>query len=329
VSAAAIAVFVACGIDVVGSAPSAEIPTAETREGGSKTIEDAAAFDGDATQGECNEGRTVCGDKCTDTTADPSNCGGCGAACALAQTCNAGKCDVLCVGDTLRCSGACIDPATDPSNCGTCGHACGGGTPVCVAKSCEADCLAGQTRCSPDGGVGDAGALTYCASTMTDRNNCGACGKVCTNNQSCVAGACKDLCKSPARIGDVFSPTMVGCVDKRIWDDRAQSCPPGSTVCTAAQWNALPNTKKPTFNYWTNDYLQWTGTKSSCAAVPNGSGNPCYGDPMRVCGAGTDQAGNTCNWTNCGYNTATPNQYYGGCQNNGSAGALCCTPAPL
>jgi hypothetical protein len=26
--------------------------------------------------------------------------------------------------------------------------------------------------------------------TSTDKNNCGACGKVCTMNQNCVNGAC-------------------------------------------------------------------------------------------------------------------------------------------
>jgi hypothetical protein len=325
-AAAVISVPLACGLDVVGSAPLAESTTTpDGTDGG--VLDDGSMGGGDATQGGCTDGRTVCSGTCTDTTADPANCGGCGMACAVGQTCNAGTCDVLCVGDTIRCAGACVDPSSDPANCGKCGNACGAGLPVCVSKSCEADCKADQTRCSPDAGAGDGGALTYCATTMTDRNNCGACGKVCTVNQSCVAGTCKDLCQSPARVGDVFSPTMVGCVDKRTWNNRAQSCPAGTTVCTPAQWNARPAGSKPTFNYWTNDYLEYKGSSSNCVAVPqNTGGGSCYGDPMRVCGAKTDQAGNSCNWTNCGYGTVSPNQYFGGCQNNAYAGALCCSP---
>lgn len=327
IGAAVISVPIACGLDVVGSAPSAGSASTDPGSPG-RAIEDAAAFDGDATQGGCNEGRTVCGTGCTDTTADPANCGMCGKACGIGQTCNVGTCDVLCVGDTIRCGGACVDPSTDPANCGTCKTVCGASDPVCVAKSCVKNCGAGQTLCAPDGGTGDAGSLTYCATTKTDRNNCGACGKVCAANQSCVGSTCKDLCQSPARVGDVFSPTMAGCVDKRSWDNRALTCPAGSRVCTAAEWNARPAGAKPTFNYWTNDYLQWNGAQSSCAAVPNGNGYACYGDPMRVCAATTDPNGNTCNWVNCGYNATSPNDYYGGCQGNTYAGALCCAPPP-
>jgi hypothetical protein len=234
---------------------------------------------------------------------------------------------VLCVGDTIRCGGACVDPSTDPTNCGACGTVCGATDPVCVAKSCVKSCAAGQMLCMPDGGAGDAGGLTYCATPMTDRNNCGACGKVCTANQNCVGGSCKDLCQSPAQLGEVFNSKMVGCVDARSWNSRAMACPPGATVCSAAQWNALPAGTKPKFNYWTNDYLEYKGSASNCAAVPeNTGGGPCFGDPMRVCAARTDAKGNSCNWTSCGFNASSPNRYYGGCQGNSSAGVLCCTP---
>jgi hypothetical protein len=48
--------------------------------------------------------------------------------------------------------------------------------------------------------------------------------------------------------------------------------------------------------------------------------------PMRVCKPGDGQVdgfGNKCNWTNCGLDT-TANQYFGGCNGNATAGALCC-----
>ncbi len=325
----AAASFVACGLEVVASGPS-KGAVADPDEGGAALIEDAAAFDGDAAQSTtCDPPRTMCGGsggRCIDTSADPANCGACGAACRPGQTCNDGTCDVLCVGDTLRCGVACVDPTSDPANCGACGTICPTDKNLCVASVCKKDCdKATQTECDPDGGA-DAG-LAYCATTATDRNNCGACGVGCTTNQTCVAGACKDLCVGPARVGDVFSPTMVGCVDRRQWSERAKTCPPGSVVCTAAQWNARPAAKKPTFNYWTDDYLQWRGTgPASCVAVTNGNGGACSGFPMHVCAASTDPMGNTCTWTHCGYVTLSPDQYYGGCTGDYYAGALCCTP---
>jgi hypothetical protein len=46
---------------------------------------------------------------------------------------------------------------------------------------------------------------------------------------------------------------------------------------------------------------------------------------MRVCTAsGTDAEGNVCNWENCGYGSTSPNQYFGGCEGNTTAGTLCC-----
>jgi hypothetical protein len=315
---------VACGFDVVGSGPAA-LRSRDPSDGGAASIEDANAFDGDAEQVvSCVAPRTMCGASCSDTTADPANCGGCGNACTPGQTCNNGKCDVLCVGETLRCNGACIDPATDPANCGVCNNACPSDRNLCVAGMCSRSCAMGQMECDPDAGVD--GGVAYCATTDTDPKNCGACGTVCTTNQSCLKGKCKDLCVGPARVGEVFSPTMVGCVDRRQWTDRAKTCPPGSTVCTAAQWNARPALTKPTFNYWTDDYLQWLGNgPGNCEAVTNGNGGACSGFPMHVCGATTDPVGNTCNWTHCGYVTRAPDQYYGGCSGDYYAGALCCT----
>jgi len=37
-----------------------------------------------------------------------------------------------------------------------------------------------------------------------------------------------------------------------------------------------------------------------------------------------DPLGNTCNWYNCGLDTSSPNEFFGGCSGNFTAGTLCC-----
>jgi hypothetical protein len=167
----------------------------------------------------------------------------------------------------------------------------------------------------------------FCADTQTDSKNCGACGKPCDANQTCQAGKCKDVCTKVSRVGDVFAPNMVGCIHNAAsWFQRAQLCPPGAKVCSAAEWTQRHGTKKPTYDYWTDDDLKWSGAIDSCS-VSVTAGNYCaYGTPMRICAGKTDPLGNQCHWTDCGFNAVAPNQYFGGCTGNKTAGAVCCTP---
>ncbi len=53
-------------------------------------------------------------------------------------------------------------------------------------------CEQGSTKCTGDGGA------PVCVDTKTDPANCGQCGKACTADQECTAGACVDLCPTPA-----------------------------------------------------------------------------------------------------------------------------------
>jgi hypothetical protein len=122
---------------------------------------------------------------------------------------------------------------------------------------------------------------------------------------------------------------MVGCDGVTTFPNRAVLCSAGWTVCTADQWIAERNgAEAPTHNYWTNDNLRYGGTSSNAcwASVINGTACP-QGRPMHVCGAAFDVLGNSCGWTGCGYETVSPNQHFGGCAEDATAGALCCDPS--
>ena len=73
---------------------------------------------------------------------DSSNCGMCGHACSIGQSCNNGVC--ACGSGTLTCNNACVP--SDSSNCGSCGHTCTTGQ-VCSNNACSTSCSTGQTQC--------------------------------------------------------------------------------------------------------------------------------------------------------------------------------------
>lgn len=80
---------------------------------------------------------------CTDLTADPQNCGFCGASCGVEQTCVASQCE--CPIDRPAACGVggdatCVDLLSDPQNCGGCGLTCPDGW------TCES--LAGVGQCT-------------------------------------------------------------------------------------------------------------------------------------------------------------------------------------
>ena len=81
---------------------------------------------------------------CADTNDDNGNCGGCGIACGIGQTCQNGTCVNGCPaqdGGTLTLcmpdGGApfCTDTSNDPGNCGGCGNACAVNQ-VCIGGTC-------------------------------------------------------------------------------------------------------------------------------------------------------------------------------------------------
>jgi hypothetical protein len=123
-----------------------------------------------------------------------------------------------------------------------------------------------------------------------------------------------------------FEQGMVGCAAKVAFPARATLCAAAFRVCTAAEWVSRRGGKLPTHAYWTDDALHYGGTVSACYVLASG-GTACSdpSSPMRVCPPTVpDPLGNTCKWTNCGSGQATPNEYFGGCTGDLTAGALCC-----
>jgi len=122
---------------------------------------------------------------------------------------------------------------------------------------------------------------------------------------------------------------MTGCAGSVSWYQRDFLCAPGYSACTAQKWMDERNGKVPQHNYWTADFLRYGGTANSCWAS-NVAGTGCN-EPMRVCKPGGDDdwngdgvQDNDCNWSNCGWSSSQPNQHFGGCYNDSTAGTLCC-----
>jgi len=175
-------------------------------------------------------------------------------------------------------------------------------------------CTGGKVRCLDD-----------CVDLDTSEKNCGACGTACKSGEACKAGKCA----GPAGCKDgsseqTFQKGMVGCAGKVRWDKRDTLCSKFFRVCKAEEWVDRRGGKKPTYNYWTDDALRYYGASHTCYASPN-KGYSCYsGEPMRVCAGHSDPEGNACNWINCGFQKYKPNEYFGGCMKNPTAGAICC-----
>src|SRR6185437_8749975 len=81
----------------------------------------AGAGAGDGAGGACSAPRARCGDACVDVGSDPSNCGGCGVACAAGATCVEAQCIATCAVGQTRCATGCVDVSSDVANCGGCG----------------------------------------------------------------------------------------------------------------------------------------------------------------------------------------------------------------
>jgi len=127
---------------------------------------------------------------CTNTSSDNDNCGACSEgeppdhACTQGQICQDGVC-----GCPLQtCDGACVDTQNDVAHCGGCDSPCPspgpGETAICTKGQCGVECIAPLADCD---GIGANGCE---ANLQTDSDDCGACGRACTNGGTCTSGEC-------------------------------------------------------------------------------------------------------------------------------------------
>ena len=173
----------------------------------------------------------------TDLLRSVDDCGKCGNVCPKVggtASCNAGQCEIACDPGLADCDGnlknGCeVDTTKNVDHCGGCGKVCPdvGGTPSCVAGKC------GVSKCDDGFGNCDGDAKNGCEASFTnDKNNCGACGKVCVaanGTGKCVGGECAvDTCDKG--FGDCDGDYTTGC--ETATDTDAQNCGACKNACT-------------------------------------------------------------------------------------------------
>ena len=113
--------------------------------------------------------------------------------CHQHETCEEGAC--VCEPEFL-CDGECVyDFLTNPRHCGGCGTSC---EPTSAAET-GGRCVDGSCTCenaaSPGGPTPDMCLLPngemFCTELITDRDNCGECGRTCGIRESCIGGRCE------------------------------------------------------------------------------------------------------------------------------------------
>ncbi|GAA6038883.1 hypothetical protein JCM8097_000551 [Rhodosporidiobolus ruineniae] len=216
----------------------------------------ASCTNGQCTLAGCNSGYTVntqyyllgllgtssaC--QATDTTSDVNNCGAIGKVCTFANgagKCLAGVCTYSsCNSGFYNLNNQCtaLNLQSDVNNCGSVGNVCSyaNGVAACQSGQCKlGSCNAGYTLNTNYYLLGLLGSSSACqaVNTLTDVNNCGAVGNVCSSSYanggagSCQNGKCVASCNS----GFAWDSTLSYCRD--VSSD-ANNCGAIGYVCSA------------------------------------------------------------------------------------------------
>jgi len=138
---------------------------------------------------ECRSGWFNCngdnGDGCEVDVTTIQNCGACGKACPLATNgsarCNAGNCEMTCSGQLILSGSICTCPM--PPHVTTVSRS---GDQCAISV-----CATGWRDCN---GKYDDGCETE---TLSNRSNCGSCGRSCPSDRYCSGGDCYQPCGPP------------------------------------------------------------------------------------------------------------------------------------
>jgi hypothetical protein len=256
----------------------------------------------------CPTGQVNCGGVCTDITL-AATCGSCSNNCntqSPATSCKtSGTSHICCKSTEVNCNGVCIDTNSSETNCGACvaagGDVCGTGQ-TCQGGVCCNDPLvnlSGLCCLDPATNPGSAvcGTPPACVNTLTDDNNCGACGStgpthVCTNGDHCVNGACTATCPYPANSCNVCTDTQTD--PNHCGSTACATCPtPADCVsgvcesCSVATGGVFPNACN-------NQCTNFQTDPNNCGAcnAPCSGGQQC--STGLCCAVGTTHCGNTC-----------------------------------
>jgi hypothetical protein len=142
-----------------------------------------------------------------------------------------------------------VDLGSDPLACGDCKTVCPAlpnAKPACDKGQCTFNCEDGWANC-------DAMPANGCeVSTLSDPNDCGACGKVCPSGPNaqgvCQGGTCALLC--PPNLGDCDGNAANGCEQSLLSDPKncgachkdcgGSACVQGSCACASETQSANP-----------------------------------------------------------------------------------------
>jgi hypothetical protein len=168
---------------------------------------------------------------CANLNNDPKNCGVCGKACAMNETCDAGECVVHCTKGQTAC----------PDNSG-----CAGPGECCTDKDCMA---IGQTCPAPGGMCTCPPSQTVCpdfetcipnTSCCTDKS-CTVTGETCpTPGGSCTCPSGQSVCTTSTTSLCIATGTCCTDSDCSVTGETCSmpggscACPTGDTICTSS-----------------------------------------------------------------------------------------------